>query len=360
MKRRNLLNLLNGEELLFTFQRGDYKLVFEYDTKEELEEYLKLAEASYAQIQKTTKRYEITQKIIEKEEENPKVKDSYNFYDLETKFIVAKKKLEKVSKSTYKAYEATFTKLKEFFKYEQINKLEIEDYERFRDYLLKSGLVSKTVNNHIAYVKMFIKWGADRKLFENNADGVEMLAESKPKIEKVNYTDTEIKEILAFDYEQCFKDIYLIATHTGMRISEIHALKKENIKQDKETGIYYFDIAKSKTNSGVRQVPIHKNILKRVLEIDFPILKDKTDDAAQKVVLRQLYRIVQKSNGKTFHTFRAKFIEKCIKEYPRDILAIQEIVGHSKEDSKKLTIDTYGKGFQLDYKKMITDSVSYG
>ena len=48
LKRRNLLNLLNGEELLFTFQRGDYKLVFEYDTKEELEEYLKLAEASYA------------------------------------------------------------------------------------------------------------------------------------------------------------------------------------------------------------------------------------------------------------------------------------------------------------------------
>ena len=359
MKRKKTLDLLKGEELVFTFEKGDYKLIFEYDTVEELREYLKIAEASYKEVQKTTKRYEIAHKIIEKEEANPKVKDTYSFYDLETKFILAKKKLEKVSKSTYKAYESTFAKLKEFFKYEQINKLQIEDYERFRDYLLKSGLVSKTVNNHIAYVKMFVKWGADRKLFENNADGVEMLKESKPKIEKVNYTDTEIKEILAFDYEQPFKDIYLIATHTGMRISEIHALKNENIKQDKETGIYYFDIAKSKTNSGVRQVPIHKNILERVLKIDFPILKDKTDDAAQKVVLRQLYRIVQKSNGKTFHSFRGTFIEKCIKEHPRDILAIQEIIGHSKEDSKKLTIDTYGKGFQLDYKKSIVDSVSY-
>ncbi|MCD8543557.1 MAG: site-specific integrase [Sulfurospirillum cavolei] len=351
---------------MFTLQKGDYKYVFEYDTPEELEAYLKIIQANHAtqeELDNIKSRHANAHKAVAKELEEPRERgDKLNFYDLEVKFITYKKKLEKVGSSTYKAYESTFNKLKDFFKYERISSLEIEDFERFRDYLTSRKLVNKTVNNHMSYVKMFIEWGVDRKLIkENNVKGVENLSENLTKKTKINYTDKEINEILAFDYEQEYKDIFLIATHTGMRVSEIHSLTNESIKQDDETGIYYFDIQKSKTNAGIRKVPIHKDILERVLEIDFPILKGMTDNGAQKAILKELYRLVDKGNTKTFHTFRANFMEKCFRKYPKKdyIYIIQEIVGHSKEDKVSLSVDTYAKGYYIALKKEIVDSVTY-
>ncbi|AHJ11330.1 tyrosine-type recombinase/integrase [Sulfurospirillum multivorans] len=363
---------------MFTFKRGDFKYVFEYDTDEELDKYLKKVEESYARtlsseaLQKKCdvikQHYTEVQKIVKKEEAYPKEKSSYNFYDLEVKFVVYKKNLEKVGERSYRAYSTTFNKLKEFFKRDNIDSLTIEDFERFRDYLKSKKLAHKTINNYLSYTKDFVEWGVSRKLIkENNARNVENLAENATKKKKTNYTDKEINNILSFDFEQEFKDIFLIATHTGMRVGEIHALKPESIKQDEETGIYYFDIEKSKTTAGERQVPIHKDILERVLKMKFPLLYDKkkkmemTDNGAQKAILKQLYRVIAQTGDKTFHTLRGKFMEKCFVKYPKKdyLYTIQEIVGHSKEEKASLSIDTYAKGFHLLLKKEIVDSVSY-
>ena len=208
MRRKKILDRMSMEDLVFTFQNGDYKFVFEYDTPEEFAEYMKIfkenVNLSEMDVQKEVKSFERVQKIIKKEaeieaeisrgERKPK-KENFTFFDLESKFILSKRKLDKVSESTYKAYEATFTKLKDFFKYERIENLSLEDFENFRDDLAKK-VVNKTVNNHLAYVKMFISWGHNRKLFpENNVQGVENLADSTPEVEPKNYTDKEIREI---------------------------------------------------------------------------------------------------------------------------------------------------------------------
>ena len=351
---------------MFTFEKGDYKYIFEYDTKEELQEYLDMMKLNIEEIEAVKNRHTIAHKIIEKETENPKEKERYNFFDLEVKFITDKKKLEKVGKRSYRAYESTFNKLKDFFKRENISDITIESFENFRDHLKNQKLSHTTINNHLTYVKMFVEFAKNRKLItEDNAHGVENLAESKTKKLKINYTDKEINEILAFEeYEKSYKDIFLIATHTGMRVNEIHSLTNDCIKQDEETGIYYFDIQKSKTTAGVRQVPIHKDILEKVLEMKFPLLLDKknnemTENGAEKAIIKQLYRIVKKDTGKVFHTFRGTFIARCLKTHPRDILIIQEIVGHAKAKDKQLTIDTYGNGFHMKIKKEIVDSVKY-
>ncbi len=70
----------------------------------------------------------------------------------------------------------------------------------------------------MAYVNKFLNWGITYKLVrENNVHGIENLAEDK--IKKENYNNQEINEILAFSYAQEYKDIFLIGTHTGMRVS---------------------------------------------------------------------------------------------------------------------------------------------
>jgi integrase len=358
LHRKRLLELLSKEDFMFTLEMGDYKFIFEYDTPEELEKYLKLTMATHEQAEEIRNRHNITHKIIEKEEQYPKnVNLGISFFDLETKFLVSKKKLNKVSESSYKAYASTFGKLKDFFDKTKINTITIEDFERFRDFLADEyDLVNKTINNHMKYVNLFLEYGVNYKLInENNVKGIEHLKEDSPL--KENYTDADIQKIFSYDYPQNYKDIFKIGAYTGMRVSEIINLSRENIKIG-ENEIYYFDILKSKTKAGVRKVPIHKDILDDVLKMDFPLLKEKTNNAAQKAILKQLYKVIDKDSTKSFHTFRGTFVSKCQNEFPQLLVVIQEIVGHSKGQFK-MTSDDYGKGFPLHLKQNIVDTVSF-
>jgi len=355
--RKRLLDLLKGEEL-FQIKQGDYELIFEYDTVDELKEILEATKATQEQINTTMQQYTTVQHTLEKGAN--KIPDSrgLNFNDLEIKFVEAKRKSGKVGKSTYKAYASTFKKLQEFFKKKSIDSLTVEDYEAFREFLSKKyKLKNKTINNHIVYVNTFLDFGVNRQLLKfNPVKALESLKEEES--EKENFTDKEIQKILTANMEEPFKTFFEIAIYSGMRLHEIHGITKDSIKHDNDTNVYYFDIHKSKSKSGKRQVPIHKNILENILETGFPLFPDKTTDATQKAVNRRLKEIVNKES-KTFHSFRGTFIEKAVNKNPDKIVMIQEIVGHSKSDKDKLTLDTYAKGFSLALKKEVVDSVCY-
>lgn len=359
MTRKRLLDMLKGEEL-FKLKNGDYELIFEYDTVEELKSILEATQATREQQEERIKEYNTAIDTLERKSRNiqPEYNISLKWSDLEIKFVEAKRKAGKVGKSTYKAYESTFNKLNEFFKRKKLDSLTIEDYEDFRDYLRKKyKLKNKTINNHMIYVNTFLEFGVNRQLIKfNPVKALESLKEEK--VEKENYTDKDIQNILNYSYEKNVKTFFKIAMYSGMRLHEIHNLTNEDIKKDSED-IYYFDIKKSKTSSGIRKVPIHEKILDEVLETDFPLFKEKTTDAVQKILNRQLNKVIEKNSTKTFHTFRATFIEKAVNNFPEKIVAVQEIVGHSKSEKDKLTLDTYAKGFSLKLKKEIVDSVDY-
>ena len=342
---------------MFKLKSGDYELIFEYDTKEELETYLKLAQETQATINQKTEEYTIVNDRLEKQAKKDFGK-SLNFIALEFKFIDAKKKLGKVKDETYRSYRTTFKKLIDYFYKKEIANISIENYEEFRDHLLKVDKIkNKTINNHLSYTSNFLDYAVSRKLIpENNIKGIGNLKEENP--DKENFTDEDIKNILAYEYnEPPLENFFLIAMYSGMRQEDIHHLTDESIKE--ENGIYYFDILEGKTKNSIRKVPIHKEILEKVLNINFPLFKDKTINAAQKVLNRRLYKVIDKDSTKSFHTFRAKFISKAINANPEKVVVVQDVVGHSKSDKDKLTIDTYGKGFDLDIKQMVVDSVSY-
>ncbi len=349
------MDFIKGDEL-FKMRTDDYELVFEYDTKEELETYLKLAQEVDEKRRYSKQDYDIATSRIKKEASKDYGED-LNFINLEYKFVDAKRKVDKVSAATYRAYASTFKKLIEYFSKKEISNISIENYEDFRDFLAKKhNLKNKTINNHITYTNKFLKFAVSRKLIkENNLEGIESLKEED--VDKENFTDEDIKNIFAYEYEQNIKDYFLIAAYSGMRSGEIHQLTNDDIIKEKD--IYIFDVKDSKTKAGLRKVPIHQDILERVLKMNFPILKNKTKDAAQKVLNRRLYQVIDKDSTKSFHTFRAKFIEKAVNAHPDKIAVVQEVVGHAKNEKDKLTIDTYAKGFKLALKVDIVNSVSY-
>jgi hypothetical protein len=67
--------------------------------------------------------------------------------------------------------------------------------------------------------------------------------------------------------------------------------------------------------------------------------------------------VIDKESTKSLHTFRANFVNQLINLYPDRVEVIQEIVGHSQNDDKKLTIKTYGKGFSTKLKKEMIDKI---
>ncbi|WP_404319044.1 tyrosine-type recombinase/integrase [Malaciobacter canalis] len=284
------------------------------------------------------------------------------FAQLEVKFVAhVKESVEETNKvlkdASYKAYANTFNKLKRYFDNENIVNISYERFKSFRNYLRnEEKLSNRSVNGHMNYLAMFLDFAKeDLKIIEiNEAKRISSLKEEK--IEKENFTKEDIKNIFDYNFSDYHKNISKILAHSGMRISELYNLTKEDIKKD-ENNIYFFNLDEAKTENGNRKIPIHKDILEMVLNTNFPI-SSKSINAFNKEMLRQLYKVVDKNSSKSIHTFRANFISECINNFPDRINIIQEINGHS-QGTKSITIDRYAKGFNMKLKKEIVDSVSY-
>lgn len=76
------------------------------------------------------------------------------------------------------------------------------------------------------------------------------------KYDREKFTSAEIKKLWALK-DNKYNQIVLMMIYSGVRISELLDLKKENIHLDKQ----YFDVIDSKTENGIRKVPIADKVL---------------------------------------------------------------------------------------------------
>ena len=363
LKRRKILDLIDGEEM-YKIKTKDFKLMFEYDTEEELRAILE--HTKEIQIQAQLQRYREVKQHVENVEAIHF--NDINFELLQDKYIARKIADGRASADSIGAYTTTFKKLIEFYKNDPINSMSVEDFEAFKDHLVKiGGIKNKTINKHLKYMKRFVKWAKVRKLIsENNAEPVTLLDEIKENQERKatveNYSDQEVRDILSYKYDnEVYNKILSIAVYTGMRISEVHNLEQDNIKQ--EGDIHYFDITKSKTVAGIRKVPIHKNILDMVLNTSFPLMPI-SKNAFEKKVRDRLYKVIKQGEGKTVHTLRGTFTAKA---YHKNIIGnenitpiIQDIIGHTKNAKEALTGGTYAKGIApITIQQEIVNSVEF-
>jgi len=366
LKIKRVLDLLKEEDM-FKLETKDFKLFFEYDTEEELK--TALENAMQMQVQAQVQRFKEAKQHLEYEAQE-KLKEEQKhitFMQLKDKYF-AKKRANGETTGSISEYVATFNKLVKFFKDKNVYELKEEDLDQFKEYLNTlifrgDNLSKNTINKHLIYLKMFLKF-----IHLNNlADTILLYKKKTVKKEtpkKINYTKSEIKNILKGDYAN--KDMELImkiALYGGLRQGEIRELTQNNIKQDKESNIYYFDIGDTKSEAGNRKVPIHKNILNEVLEATFPLLGGLNKNTFGKKVRYALYKIV-KVEGKNFHTLRANMIDNIIKNNEQSnnqfaLYIIQEIVGHSAEDKVALTTQTYKKGWDLATKQEFVNNISY-
>lgn len=155
-----------------------------------------------------------------------------------------------------------------------------------------------------------------------------------------------------------------IAAYTGMRREEIARLRVENVKE--REGFRYFDIIDAKTKAGLREVPIHSELLALVEQL----VKTSTDG-----YLLPNERITKNEErgdalGKRFKTLRdglgfdSRYVFHSIRKTVSTIFEragvnhneAAEIVGHEKTG---MTYGLYSQGMNLFNKYKVIKNITY-
>ena len=351
---------------MFTLQKGSYKLIFEYDTHEELIEILKMN--NIQNISEEIETFEKTNLLLEHEVKNKNnnlinYTKHTDFRELEILFVAARreeaqKTQKKVKDSTYTKYAQTFQDLKKFFKDKNINEISKKDFENFRDSFIKKGRKNTTTNEKMMYLNIFLKFAKEEKLIlENKVENIKPLFVEEVK--KELFINEDLKNIFnSTKIKDEDKKIFKVMLYSGMRIMEIYNLTKQNLKTN-EDDIKYISLEVTKFDKK-RDIPIHKEIEDILYNLNFENLR-KTWKRTRfaNYFNEQIFKVIPKTERKTNHTFRANFVNKLINKFPDKIEAIQEIVGHESNARTNLTIKKYGKGFNLEVKKKIVDALDF-
>ena len=186
----------------------------------------------------------------------------------------------------------------------------------------------------LLFQKMY-KYALENDIVTTNYSQFVKLPKKQAAKKKTPFTKTEINNIWNNIDSIRNADIVLILLYSGMRISELLTMKKENIHLDKR-----YMIGGLKTEAGIdRMIPIHKRILPliedRMNKSNYPYLitnKSGTKmgyDSFRKYYLRDFLEDTKVEH--TIHDTRHTFISELDRLNVNSIV-IKRIVGHSDSD----------------------------
>lgn len=202
-----------------------------------------------------------------------------------------------------------------------IAEIELEEIEDIIADLVPSGQkrIKKTLSNCYKYAMRY------DYVSRNLADFINVKTEKAA--ERIPFTVAEIKSLWKYHGTERLDDVPLILLYTGLRISELLDLKRENV--DIENGT--INVIKSKTAAGIRIFPIHDEIM--------PLIKKRYEQGnkylitldEKKLAYNQYLSTYWKVAGHTPHEARHTFIT-FLSKYSSDGIAIKKIVGHATTD----------------------------
>ena len=307
----------------------------------------------------------LTKPVAEKAINNPK-KNS-NIKQTQQRFHVVYEQYLLYLKSNksigiYKKIKTIQNKLKLFEKKNRIkldfNKIDINFYDRFNDFLLNSNKLSNnTINKYVDGVKMFMSWAFRRGFHsEQKFQLVNKLGRFENEI--IHLTESELKQIENLDLSenkqlQKYKDIFLFGCYTGQRFSDLNTVVLKEVYNQ----IWVKNQQKSGGKTNVR-IPLSRNafdILKRYPEgfkIKYAQVYNRKIKEISKLagIDTPTMKFLMKGNKKieewkpkydfiTSHTARKTFITLSLSR-GMNVEAIKKISGHTtdKEFRKYLKV----------------------
>ena len=222
------------------------RILLGYELNEETgKAYPKYKCLGYAKTTKAAKR------ILADYLDNP-----YNLYDVEPTFsdiyqAVYKEHVEPLSDSSKKGYQAAYKACPSLHS-RVFRELKTVDLEKA---IKVSGKNYPTMKKIRVLFNQMYKYAMKNDICKKDYSlyvELDKYRDKNPnKLDRRKFTKEEI-EMLWDQKDDKYYQTVLMLIYSGVRISEMLKLKKENVNLDE----HYFDVIKSKTDSGIRRVPI--------------------------------------------------------------------------------------------------------
>jgi integrase len=252
----------------------------------------------------------------------------------------------------------------------------------------KLGLSAKTVNRYAMALSMVWQYAADRDGYQSANPWTR---QSRPttkrrgssELDKRGFTAVEIGKLLerrpsvaprGHDVAVALPWLTLIGAYSAMRLNEICELEVEDVKET--AGVWYFDLTASKTDAGVRIVPVHSKILAAGFTdycktagrgLLWPGLKPAGPDQKRSWYVSKRFteyrrglRLIDidKVTGRDrldFHSLRRSAIT-ALKHAGIPEHEVAELVGH---DHPRITYGGYADRGRLERLKAVVDTIRY-
>ena len=229
------------------------------------------------------------------------------------------------------------------FIFKDIKLIIIQDF--FNNINLSTGFIKEIK----AMLNMIYLFAVKNDIVEKNIIEFIELRKHKPKIQRRVFTDEEIN-ILWNNMEFEFVDTILIMIYTGLRINELLNLKVNDIDLENKK----LFVTKSKTEAGIRTIPINNQILKLITDR----MKNNSEyliTHKKKKVLYNLFRVAFKNvlekigiNDHTIHDCRHT-TATLLSNAGANPVSIANILGHT--DYAKMTAKVYTHKSETELKK---------
>lgn len=274
--------------------------------------------------------------------------------------------LKKVTQATVDSYRNTTLELSKFLRNPRITRIAASDITRYQEHLVKKGNGLRTVSNKIATISALLNFAKLQQYMrgDNPAAGRSLLSnKQKRKDGWATFETDEIATVLGSEFfrERLKKDsdyttAVLLGLFTGCRVGEITALQKDNFKRSRK-GIPYITIRNSKTEAGIRDIPLHPYIfahigpaldaLKSSDEKLFQYAKRKgkgSGNAVGKMFARNLESAGVNRDKLVFHSLR-KYVNNELMQNGVPLEPRCQFAGHEIDN---VNVQTYTKTIGVD------------
>ena len=184
--------------------------------------------------------------------------------------------LKAVKQATADSYRNTATELAKFLKNPPITRITQSDLTRYQEHLATKGNGIRTIDNKISTVRALYNFAKKQGYTrgDNPAENRALLTK-KQRLQGgwATFETDEIALLLGGDFfrEQREKapdyvNAVLMGLFTACRVGEITALKKGQFKRSRK-GVPYIAIRDSKTQAGIREVPLHPYLYAKIAPV---------------------------------------------------------------------------------------------
>lgn len=162
-----------------------------------------------------------------------------------------------VSESNAKGYRASFL-LCEPIANKRIVDITLDDLQYIAD---NSGKNYPTLRKYKVLIGLMYKWAVIHDILPPDRNKVEYIdikkAGNPNAIDREPFSTKEIEKLWKCENANEYYKVILMLIYSGVRIAELLDLKKENVNLSER----WFDVTASKTQAGIRKVPINHKLL---------------------------------------------------------------------------------------------------